>query len=65
MSKKVKDLKVNEEEIIQKFKSLSPADQKSVNYFLMLREMTYSEYEKLSSDGQKYIDMLFPSVSKS
>lgn len=65
MPKKVKDIKVNEEEIIQKFKSLTPADQKSVNYFLMLRELTYSEYQKVSEDGQKYIDMLFPSaVSK-
>lgn len=62
--KKVKDTEVNTNELQQKWEEL-PTEQKTlVNHFLCLRELTYDKYKVLSDEAKKYIDLIFPNVSK-
>lgn len=64
MSKKPLTIADCNVKFVDNFNKLSDADKHAVNNFLTLREMTYSEYQKLSEEGQKYIDSLFPIKTK-
>lgn len=43
---------------------LSLDEQKRISNFLCLREMCYDQFKEMTEDSKKYLQMLFPEVSK-